>query len=328
MKLTLGLVILIFICQSCNKRPAGLDKRLKTYKYPYKTKLFKFLSQTKKLEMAYMKIDPTTPQDNKTVILVHGKNFSGAYFETLANYLKDKGYTIIIPDLIGFGRSSKPIDYQYNFQDLALSIKKLLEWYKIKKVSILGHSMGGMVATRFSLMFPNNVEQLILLNPIGLEDYKVKVPYQAVDIVYANLLKQKPEDIKNYQLKNYYDSKWDSKYDRWLSLQTGWIKGTDWRELAYISALTHNMIYTQPVYYEFKNLLTKTHLILGDRDKSALGKNLVAKDIAVTLGDYKKMGVEVSKLIPNSQLYFIEGIGHLPHIEDFTKLEKILETIF
>lgn len=44
--------------------------------------------------------------------------------------------------------------------------------------------MGGMLATRFALMFPEMTEKLILLNPIGLEDWKIKVPYQTVDEWY------------------------------------------------------------------------------------------------------------------------------------------------
>jgi len=314
---------------SCNEKPNGLDMRLKTYKYPYKTKLFKFLSQAKKLEMAYMKLDPLKEKNNgKTILLIHGKNFSGAYFETLAEYFKDKGYTVLIPDLVGFGRSSKPTDYQYNFHDLSLSLKKLIDWYKIKNVSILGHSMGGMVSTRFSLMYPESTEKLILLNPIGLEDYKVKVPYSSIDETYAKLLQQKPDDVKSYQLKNYYDGKWKSDYDKWLSLQTGWIKGTDWRQLAYISALTYNMIFTQPVYYEFQQIDVETHLIIGDRDRTALGKGSVSEEVRKTLGNYKKISLEASLRIPNSKLYFIKGVGHLPHIEAFEQLKNILNIIF
>ena len=50
----LKILLLSISIFGCQERPEGLDKRLKTYKYPYKTKLFKFLSQSKKLEMAYM----------------------------------------------------------------------------------------------------------------------------------------------------------------------------------------------------------------------------------------------------------------------------------
>lgn len=317
-------VFLMISLLACNERPEGLDKRLKTYKYPYKTKLFKFLSQTKKLEMAYMYIKADEKLDNgKTFMLVHGKNFSGAYYEQVIENLKAKGYTIIVPDLIGFGRSSKPVDYQYSFHALAHSLKKLIDWYKIEKVSLLGHSMGGMVATRFALMYPQLIEKLFLLNPIGFEDYKTYAPYKSVDELYSAQLALTPKKVKTYQLKSYYDNKWDEKYNRWLRLQTGWIKGPDWRQLAYISALTYEMIYTQPVVYEFKNLKVPTILIIGDRDRTALGKADVSKEVLKEIGQYQKLAPKINEIIPNSKLYLLEGLGHLPHIEDFEKFREV-----
>jgi pimeloyl-ACP methyl ester carboxylesterase len=330
MKLS-SFLFLIFICFGCQDRPDGLDKRLKTYRYPYKTKLYKFLSQGKKLEMAYMikgQSENTTDKNKKYFLLIHGKNFSGAYFEDLANFLIAKGYTVIIPDLIGFGRSSKPVNYQYSFHELARSLHGLIKWYSIDNLNVLGHSMGGMVATRFALMYPKMVNHLVLLNPIGLEDYKIKVPYISIDKNFENNLKLKPENVKAYQEKNYYDGNWKEKYQQWLQLQTGWIKGPDWRELAYISALTYDMIYTQPVFYEFKNLKVKTSLIIGDRDKTALGKNLVEDSVKEQLGNYKKIALEVSMKIPKAKLYFLNGIGHLPHIENVKALKDIMNTIF
>tara|TARA_B100001971_G_C18268036_1_gene596424 strand:- start:3992 stop:4981 length:990 start_codon:yes stop_codon:yes gene_type:complete len=324
-----NIIIFIVVCLftlACNERPEGLDKRLKTYKYPHKTKLFKFLSQTQKLEMAYMYIKPAKEKDNgKTFLLIHGKNFSGAYYEETINLLKEQGYTIIVPDLIGFGRSSKPVNYQYSFHNFAHSLKKLLDWYKIEKTSVLGHSMGGMVATRFALLYPQYTEKLFLLNPIGLEDYRLFAPYKSVDEIYSAQLSTTPEKVKNYQLKSYYDNKWDSKYDHWLQLQTGWIKGPDWRQLAYISALTSEMIYTQPVVYEFDKLQIPTVLILGDRDRTALGKADVSAEVLKTIGQYQLLGPKIDAMIPNSKLYMLENIGHLPHIENFQMFKQVFE---
>ena len=320
------ILFIVIIASACKERPEGLDKRLKTYKYPYKTKLFKFMSQTKKLEMAYMYIKPDEKNDNgKTFLLIHGKNFSGAYYETTIELLKSKGYTILVPDLIGFGRSSKPTNHQYSFHSTAHSLKKLLDWYKIEKVHILGHSMGGMVVSRFTLQYPSMVDKLFLVNPIGLEDYKTYAPYKTIDQIYNAQLNIKAEMIKNYQVVNYYDNNWKDRYQRWLDIQTGWVKGPDWRELAYISALTYDMIYSQPVVYEFKNIKAPTVLIIGDRDRTALGKNDISEEMREKVGQYQLLGPKTQKLIPNSKLYMLKGIGHLPHIEAFEKFSNILK---
>ena len=317
------LVVLAFACADPQK--ANLDKRLKTYKYPYKTKLFKYLSQTHKIEMAYMKVDPEEGASNgETVVLMHGKNFSGAYWGQTAKDLAAKGYTVIIPDQVGFGRSSKPIQYQYSFHAMAHATKKLLNWWKIDKAVIIGHSMGGMLAARFALMFPETTSKLVMVNPIGLEDYKTLVPYQTVDEVFQQQLGLKPENVKEYQLKNYYDGKWKDEYDQWLKLQTGWIKGPDWQLLAYISALTADMIYTQPVLYEFPNIKVPTLLIIGDRDRTALGKNLVDEKTRATMGQYQELGPKTHAAIPGAKLSIIEGVGHLPHIESYEKFKHVL----
>lgn len=46
----------------------------------------------------------------------------------------------------------------------------LLNELDVSSARVMGHSMGGMLATRFALQYPDFVEQLVLLNPIGLED--------------------------------------------------------------------------------------------------------------------------------------------------------------
>jgi pimeloyl-ACP methyl ester carboxylesterase len=153
--------------------------------------------------MAYMDVHPANP-NGKVVVLLHGKNFNGAYWEQTAKVLSANGYRVIIPDQIGFGKSSKPKQLQYTFQLLAQHTKAILDTLKIERATILGHSMGGMLATRFALMFPERTAQLILSNPIGLEDWKTKVPYASVDKQYSKELKQNYDSMKKYQLANYY----------------------------------------------------------------------------------------------------------------------------
>jgi pimeloyl-ACP methyl ester carboxylesterase len=73
--------------------------------------------------------------------------------------------------------------------------------------------MGGMVATRFALMYPQLIEKFILENPIGLEDWKIKVPYQSVDIWYQTELKQDYHSFKKYEQESYYHGDWQPSAD-------------------------------------------------------------------------------------------------------------------
>jgi pimeloyl-ACP methyl ester carboxylesterase len=294
----------------------ALGLQLEEFPYPYPVHYLKLHIQKQPLEMAYMDVKPQQA-NGKTILLLHGKNFGGAYWENTAKALTKEGYRVIMPDQIGFGKSSKPTTLQYSFQLLAKNTKALLDSLKIQKVNVLGHSMGGMVATRFTLMYPELVEKLILENPIGLEDYKVKVPYQSIDEAYQNELKQDYTKIKNYQLENYYDKQWKPEYDKWVNMLAGWTKNPKYSVIAWNAALTSDMIITQPVVYEFSNITAPTLLIIGQRDRTALGKPLVPEEVRVTMGNYPELGRSTQQKIKGSKLVELEGVGHMPHIERF-----------
>ncbi|MCD6067965.1 MAG: alpha/beta hydrolase [Bacteroidetes bacterium] len=278
--------------------------------------------------MGYMDIKPEKA-NGKTILLLHGKNFNGNYWKRTADALVKKGYRVIIPDQVGFGKSSKPQHFQYSFQQLALNTKKLLDRLDITQTAVVGHSMGGMLAVRFSLMYPQMVSQLILEDPIGLEDYKLKVAYQPLDSLYHKELKQTYESLKKYQLENYYDNKWEMEYEEWLAPIAGWTMNKEYPLIAWNNALTTDMIMTQPVVYELSKIKAPTLIIIGTKDRTALGKDLVTEEVRKTMGNYPDIGAKAQKAIPGSKLVKLEGIGHLPHIQSFEKfitpLLKFLE---
>lgn len=297
---------------------------LSNYDYPYPVSFHDLKTQGQTLQMAYMDVAPAGEPNGKTIMLLHGKNFNGAYWGQTIKILSAKGYRVIVPDQVGFGKSAKPEYYQYTFQQLALNTKNLLDSVQVQRAIVLGHSMGGMLATRFALMYPSFTEKLILENPIGLEDWKLKVPYKSVEWWYQNELKKDYESIKKYQLENYYDGKWKPAYDPWVNILAGWTKNENYPIIAWNAALTYDMIFTQPVVYEFQNLQMPVMLIIGQRDRTALGKNLVSEDVAATMGNYPELGRKVAKEIKNITLVEISGIGHLPHIENFERFAEPL----
>jgi len=300
-----------------------LDAMLSDYQYPYEVHFLDLKSQGEHLKMAYMDVQPQK-SNGKTIILLHGKNFNGAYWERTAKDLSAKGFRVVIPDQIGFGKSSKPHAYQFSFSQLAENTKAVLDELKIDKTIVLGHSMGGMVATRFTLLYPEKVEKLILENPIGLEDYKAFASYQTIDQAYQSELKNTAETYKNYQLKFYYDNKWKEEYQPWLDLIAGWTLHKDYPQVAWDAALTSDMIYNQPVCYEFKNIKVPTLLIIGTRDRTAIGKDRAPKALQSKMGQYQELGKKTQREIAGSKLVEIENVGHLPHIEVYPKFMQAL----
>ncbi len=300
-----------------------LDAELTNYQYPYTVHFLSFKSQNNDLKMAYMDVKPKV-SNGKAIVLLHGKNFNGAYWEKTARDLSDKGFRVIIPDQIGFGKSSKPQSYQFSFSQLAENTKAVLDELKIEKAIVLGHSMGGMVATRFTLQYPEKVQKLILENPIGLEDYKTFASYQTIDEAYQSELKNTAESYKNYQMKFYYNDQWKAEYQPWLDLIAGWTLHPDYPKVAWDAALTSDMIYNQPMCYEFKNIKTPTLLIIGTRDRTAIGKDRAPKELQAKMGQYQELGKKTQQQISGSKLVEIENVGHLPHIEVYDQFWNAL----
>lgn len=331
--LGLGLSALFVLgaCASPSKKSEapqaiGYDAVLTTFAYPFPVKQFAFESQGQKLQMSYMDVPAQgSAKDSQTVVLFHGKNFGGFYFEKIAQDLSAAGYRVVIPDQIGFGKSSKPENFQYSFHTLATQTQKLLDQEGVTSFTLVGHSMGGVLATRYALMFPDQVKKLILVNPIGLEDYKVLTTYKSVDEAYQAELKTDANKIREYQKQSYYDGVWKPEYEPMLKPAIGWSEGPDKALIAKTSALTSDMVYTQPVVYEFKDLKVPTALIIGQRDRTAIGKAWALPENQKKMGLYPQLGRETAKKIPKSKLFEMKGVGHMPFVEDYETFMKIFK---
>ncbi|HRI86752.1 MAG TPA: alpha/beta fold hydrolase, partial [Candidatus Hydrogenedentes bacterium] len=285
------------------------DAELSNYPYPFPVMFHNVVSQGEGLRMAYVDMVPASA-NGKAVLLLHGKNFNAAYWERTVRDLSAAGYRVIAPDQIGFGKSSKPSRYQFSFHQLAENTRGLLAAVGVSRVSVVGHSMGGMLATRYALMYPETTDKIVLVNPIGLEDYKAYVPYRSVDAWYADELRATPESIRAYQQENYFAGEWRPEYDALIDATAGWTRHGEFPRVAWCSALTYDMIFTQPVVYEFSNVTTPTMLIIGSRDRTAVGRAYAAPGNAEKLGDYGELGKKTARAIPGAKLVEIPGVGH------------------
>ena len=289
---------------------------------PFALRYMQLTSQQQELRMAYV-YEKTAIKSNKTIVLLHGKNFSSNYWTTTIRFLLKQGYNVLAPDQVGFGNSSMPGNYQFSFQQLAYNTKKLIDTLGIVKPIILGHSMGGMLAIRYAIMYPDDCRQLILEGPIGLEDWKLSIPYTSIDDTYKSELKKDKASLKKYMLENYFHNEWKASYDSLLNDISSYLTKKNY---AWNMALTSDMLYTQPVIYELENVKVKTILIVGELDKTAPGKEKAGKQAAEKLGNYPALAKAAAARIPNCELHILKGIGHIPHEEDFTQFTKLLLT--
>ncbi|MEN8404871.1 alpha/beta fold hydrolase [Acinetobacter seifertii] len=319
MKNKLPFLSLFFACLTASTVSSANNvygEHLEGFKYPYPLQYFNFSSQQQNLKMGYMDVQPKKP-NGQTVVVLHGKNFCGATWEETISFLTQNGYRVIAPDQIGFCTSSKPDHYQYSFQQLAENTHALLDKLGVKQPILLAHSTGGMLATRYALMYPKETKLLGMVNPIGLEDWKAKgVPYRSIDQWYQRELKVSAESIKAYELKTYYQGQWKPEYDKWVDMLAGLNAGKGHEKVAWNSALIYDMIFTQPVYYEFSHLKVPTVLYIGTGDTTAIGSDIAPPEVKQKIGQYSVLGKEAAKLIPNAELIEFAGMGHSPQMQN------------
>jgi pimeloyl-ACP methyl ester carboxylesterase len=305
--------------------PATYGPELQGFTYPHPIQSFNFSSQGQSLKMAYMDVAPKGAPNGQTAVLLHGKNFCGATWDQTITALSDAGYRVVAPDQIGFCASSKPEHYQYTFQQLAGNTQALLQHIGVTRSVIIGHSTGGMLATRYALMYPQAVSRLVLVNPIGLEDWKaLGVPYRTVDQWYERELKLNADSVRSYEKSTYYVNRWKPEYERWVDMLAGLNQGPGHKLVAWNSALIYDMIFTQPVIYEFPQLKVPVTLMIGDADTTAIGSDIAPPEVKARLGHYAVLGKQVVKLIPQGQLVEFPGLGHAPQMEEPAAFHKEL----
>ena len=286
--------------------------------YPYPVKYLNINMDGQDAKMAFMDIKPASP-NGQSVLLFHGKNFTGFYWKDVIAFLSEGGYRVIVPDQLGWGLSTKP-NAKYTFEMLAQNNMKLLDSLQIDKINVIGHSMGGMLAARFALMYPERTAKLILEDPLGLEDYKKFIPYKTMEQQYKKELSATYASYKKYQ-QTYYPV-WKPEYEQYVIAQAAPLQQKDFTSVAWVNALTYQMIYEQPVFYDLSKLNVPTLLLVGQSDRTVVGKEMLPVKKQKLYGNYPLLATNAGKRIKNSKVVILPGVGHIPHIQSIEIFRK------
>jgi len=143
------------------------------------------------------------------VVLIHGWPLSGASWEQQTAALLDAGHRVITYDRRGFGRSSRP-GIGYDYDTFASDLDKLLRKLDLKKVALVGFSMGSGEVTRYLAKYgAKRVRKAVLIGTLG--PYLVKAPDnpEGVDAnvfadIKAAIRKDRPAFLMEF-LKNFYN---------------------------------------------------------------------------------------------------------------------------
>ena len=275
--------------------------------YPYPTSYLGLTLYGQDVRMAYMDVSPAGTPNGHTVVLLHGNNFAGFYFGGPIDALRKEGFRVIVPDQIGYGRSSKPV-IPYNFNDWARNTRLVLQHVNIDRVMVVGHSMGGMLAARFATQYPAMVERLVLYNPIGLTDPRFDRPWDSTDEGYKRTLASTFQTIRASLMRYvaHNPAAWTPEFERYARIRYSWTLSADWPRLAMVQTLIGQVQYLDPVVYDWPHIKART-LVFGGAEDALPGSAAAFKERMKYIADTIPNGNATLRLIP--------GLGHVPHME-------------
>ena len=275
--------------------------------YPYPSSYLPLTLYGQDVRIAYMDVAPAGAPNGHTVVVLHGFNFAGFYFGGLIDALRKEGFRVIVPDQIGFGRSSKPI-IPYNFHDMARNTFAILQNLKIAKAMVVGHSMGGMLAARFASQYPDVVERVVMYNPIGLVDSRFDRRIDSVDEAYRRNLAATYQTVRaglmRYVAHN--PAAWTPQFESYARVRYAWTLSADWPRLAMVQAVAQQMLTLDPVVNDWTHIKAPTLAFGGAED--------VLPGSAALFQERMKF---LAAAIPNGRgkVLLIPGLGHVPHLE-------------
>jgi len=275
--------------------------------YPYPTSYLSLTLYGQDVRIAYMDVAPAGAPNGHTAVLLHGNNFAGFYFGPIIDALRKEGFRVVVPDQIGYGRSSKPI-IPYSFNDMARNTRAILQHLNIPKAMVVGHSMGGMLAARFSTQYPDVVERLVLYNPIGLTDSRYDRPAGNADEAYKQTLAATFQTMKASLMRYvaHNPKAWTPEFEQYARIRYSWTLGADWPRLAMVQTLIGQLPYADPVVYDWAHIKVPTLAFGGDQDM-----------LAGTPATFQQRMKYIADTIPNGKgkLLLLPGLGHVPHME-------------
>lgn len=303
------------------REPYGID--LEGFAYPYPVSLFPVVNDGEQLKMAYMDVGASGQPNGRTAVLLHGRNFPSSYWAPVIKTLTEAGFRVVVPDQIGFGKSSKP-QGELHFDALARNTIALLDYLHIGQFELIAHSMGGMLGVRIARAHPDRVAHLVLTAPIGLEDYRLYVPPVSTEKIIENednltadgyrrqletnyALKLPPDQVTPF-IDSRFNIKGSAEYPRWLRA----------------FASSYQMIYREPVAHEIPLIATPTLFIMGADDHNAPGRPSAPEALRSKMGRNAELAKQLAELMPNARAEVIANTGHLVFLEARDKYDALL----
>ncbi|SOX51695.1 alpha/beta hydrolase, partial [Mycobacterium ahvazicum] len=267
----------------------------------------------RRARLAYMDIAPERAQPRGTVLLVHGKNFFGAYWKDVIAALRREGYRIIVPDLVGWGKSTKPSTL--TAESLVTHLRSLLDALTVNSVAVVGHSTGGLVAMQMARALPERVAALVLENPMGLEDYRHNLIRQVGHDDWAADERSSTADQIRQYIAHYFVNKDPRLIDPFVAVRTASGRSPEFERWVQSSAAATDMLLNEPAVDFVASLSARTLFVCGRSDRTYVGAKYTAPNEQSAKGNIAALAQAVAARMPAARFVGVPDTGHVPHLE-------------
>ena len=308
--------------------PAGdtLGIGLEGYPYPYPVRYLDVThvaqaawidrqapESERRARLAYMDIAPESGQPKGAVLLVHGKNFFGAYWKDVIGALRHEGYRIVVPDLIGWGKSTKPSTLTTG--SLVAHLGSLLDELKLNSVAVVGHSTGGLVAMQMARTLPARVAALVLENPMGLEDYRHGLTRPVGHQDWAADERSSTADQVRQYIAHYFVHKDPRLIEPFVAVRTAIGRSPEFERWVQSSAAATDMLLNEPAVDFVASLTARTLFVCGLSDRTYVGAKYTAPNEQAAKGNIAAMAQGFAARMSAARFVGVPDTGHVPHLE-------------
>jgi pimeloyl-ACP methyl ester carboxylesterase len=291
--------------------PLGIG--LEGYPYPHPVAFHQWRESGQDVRMAYMDVVPNGAPRG-VALLMHGRNFPAGYWEPVIASLVAAGYRVIVPDQLAFGKSSKA-ELTYTFDLWARSTLGLLDALQIPRLDLLiGHSIGGIMATKVAHAAPQRVARLLLQDPLALEDYRVLVPEVTDAFLYDRELHMNAAGYRAFLASNYFPT-WRPAYEEFVTIRRRMALSADYPQWVRVYIQSYQQLHRSPIAEDLRALPMPVQFVVGELDNNAPGKPYAPEAVRPRLGHNADLARAIVPAMRHARIEVIPGVGHVPHLE-------------
>jgi pimeloyl-ACP methyl ester carboxylesterase len=287
---------------------------LEGFPYPYPVHFMSLTLEGEDLRLAYMDAPPVSSSIGRTVVLLHGRNFPSSYWGPTIKALTEAGFRVVVPDQIGFGKSSKP-GFAYSFDTMARATIALLDSLLVDRFDLVGHSMGGMLAVRLARAYGSRIDHLVLYSPIGLEDYRFYAPPVTDEELAERERTLTADGYRKQLMTNYALSLPPSAIEPFVQLREEIKESGEYPRWLKSFVASYQMIYSQPVAHEIPLIDRPTLFVIGANDHNAPGRPFAPPELRDKMGENAALAQGLAARMANAKVVVFDGVGHLGHLE-------------